>query len=116
MSVFVAFEAHAWPEFRHLSVPRHGSADFDDGQIKTTRGEGQLGSSPPPPSLPNLGVIVGAVFIRISESAIPDLVVGGTNAAIALGGAMRSMDDRRQCVASRPAARRAAIKRAARVW
>ena len=37
----------------------------------------------------NLGVILGAVLIRVSGSAIPDLVVGGVIAAIAQSGAMR---------------------------
>lgn len=37
----------------------------------------------------NLGVIVGALLVRVSGSAIPDLVVGGIIAAIVLSGAMR---------------------------
>ena len=37
----------------------------------------------------NLGVIVGAVLVRVSGSAIPDLVVGGIIAALVLSGAVR---------------------------
>jgi Co/Zn/Cd efflux system component len=37
----------------------------------------------------NLGVIVGAALVRVSGSAIPDLVVGGIISALVLSGAVR---------------------------
>lgn len=70
----VANAATMWLLARHRSGGAHMKASW----IFTTNDV-----------IANLGVMVGAVLVRVSGSAIPDLVVGGVIAAIVLTGAIR---------------------------
>ena len=70
----IANAATMWLLARH----RRGGAHMKASWIFTTNDV-----------IANLGVIVGGVVVRLSGSAVPDLVVGGAIAALVLSGAIR---------------------------